>query len=248
MPAAKKKAAAKPAAKPAAAPVQGNGSEIRLSGAYITGYSYFDNNPPGSAAISNPVIHQRAGGTGTFADPITVAINVPQFPWGTKFYIPNLRAYFIAEDTIGDSPGTPPHLDVWVGGQSSSESSADSCMSRLTGNYLVIRNPASNYAVVSGPLSANNGCRQLFGNTVVTSGGAPVSAPAQPAPAQPAPQQPKPPAAAPTKPSQPSSPPVDDDSHDRSDYGGSDHHRRHDDSDDGWRDEDRWRSEDYCHW
>ena len=39
---------------------------------------------------------------------------------------------------------------VWAGGQSSSESSAYNCMSHVTGNYLVIRNPASNYAVVAG--------------------------------------------------------------------------------------------------
>jgi hypothetical protein len=244
----------KPAAKPAAAPAQGNGSEIRLSGAYITGYSWYDNNPPGSAAISNPVIHQRAGGTGTFADPITVAINVPQFPWGTKFYIPNLRAYFIAEDTIGNSPSTPPHLDVWVGGQSSSESSSDNCMSRLTGNYLVIRKPASNYAVVPGPLSANNTCRQLFGNAVVTSGGGAAPAPPKPAPQQP---KPKPPAAAPSQPKPPSTPSAgngsdwdrhddsshdwdDDSDHDRDRDSGRDHHKRE------RRHHVRWSSAQFC--
>jgi hypothetical protein len=182
-----------------------------------------------------------------------VAINVPQFPWGTKFYIPNVRAYFIAEDTIGNSPSTPPHLDLWVGGQSSSESSADSCMSRITGNYLVIRNPASNYAVVPGPLSANNSCRQLFGNALVTTGGAAVPKP---------PQQPKSPSAAPTQPKPPPNPSAgngsagngsghhhdhdsdhdwDDDSdrdHDRD--SGRDHHRR------DRRDHARWSSAQFC--
>jgi hypothetical protein len=245
----------KPAAQPrATTPTQGSGSEVRLSGAYITGYSWYDNNPPGSAAISNPVIHQRAGGTGTFADPITVAINVPQFPWGTKFYIPNVRAYFIAEDTIGNGPSSPPHLDLWVGGQSSSESSADSCMSRITGNYLVIRNPASNYAVVPGPLSANNSCRSLFGNAVVTGGGAAVPNPPQPAPQQP---KPKPPAVAPTQPKPPSNPPSTDygsggdndgdsghtwtdSDRDRDRDSGRHHHRRH------RRHHVRWSSAQFC--
>jgi 3D (Asp-Asp-Asp) domain-containing protein len=198
------KPTAKPATQPAAKPAATtSGSEIRLAGSYITAYDYWDNNPPGSAAISNPVIHQNAGGTGTFADPITVAVNAGQFPWGTKFYVPNVRAYFIAEDTIGDRPGTPPHLDLWAGGQSSSQSSANNCMSHVTGNYLVIRNPASNYAVVPGPLSANNTCRQLFGDAAVTSGGGSVPAPQQPTPA---PSTPKPPVVQPTQPSQPATP------------------------------------------
>jgi hypothetical protein len=41
--------------------------------AYITGYGWPDNTPA-SADISNPVIHQSAGGSGTYADPITIAV------------------------------------------------------------------------------------------------------------------------------------------------------------------------------
>ena len=42
------------------------------SSAYLTGYSYWDNTPPGSSAISKPVIHRRAGGTGKYNDPISI--------------------------------------------------------------------------------------------------------------------------------------------------------------------------------
>ena len=42
--------------------------------AYLTGYSFWDNTPPGSAAIARPVIHRRAGGSGTYGDPITIAV------------------------------------------------------------------------------------------------------------------------------------------------------------------------------
>jgi hypothetical protein len=175
-PAAKPKAApaAKPVAQPAAKPST-SGSEVRMSGTYITAYVFHDNNHPGPATISHPVIHRYAGGTGTFADPITVAVangsnGGLQFAAGTKFYIPNLRAYFIAEDTIGESSGGRVHLDVWAGGRSSSHSSADRCANHVTGNYLVIRNPARNHAVVSGPLSAGNRCRRLYGDTVRTRG------------------------------------------------------------------------------
>src|SRR5512135_1310636 len=42
-----------------------------ITSAYTTGYTWFDNTPPGSGEISHPVLHAKAGGTGTYADPIT---------------------------------------------------------------------------------------------------------------------------------------------------------------------------------
>ena len=47
-------------------------SEQRFT-AYLTGYSYWDNTPPGSSAIARPVVHRRAGGSGTYNDPVTIA-------------------------------------------------------------------------------------------------------------------------------------------------------------------------------
>ena len=44
--------------------------EMRMT-AYTTGYSYWDNTPPGGADISNGVIHTKAGGMGTFKITIT---------------------------------------------------------------------------------------------------------------------------------------------------------------------------------
>src|SRR4051812_38674485 len=83
------------------------GTEIT---AYLTGYTYYDNTPHQSVTVSNPVIHQTAGGTGTYTDPITLAVghtitngqDVLDWPPGTIFYVPNLRKYFIVEDTCGD--------------------------------------------------------------------------------------------------------------------------------------------------
>jgi uncharacterized protein YdeI (BOF family) len=85
---------------------------------YTTGYGYWDNTPAGSSTISNPVIHQTDGGTGTWADPVTVAVghsiingkDILDYPAGERFYIPNLQKYFIVEDTCGDgsSPQTEP--------------------------------------------------------------------------------------------------------------------------------------------
>ncbi len=146
--------------------------DVRMPGTYTTAYDWWDNNPPGSAEISHPVIHRRAGGTGTYSDPLTVAVNHfsngrLQFKPGTRFYVPNVRAYLIVEDTIGDNAQGRVHLDMWAGGKTSTERSAYQCMAHVTGNVLVIRNPSRNYAVVKGPLSAHNKCRKLYGNKVV---------------------------------------------------------------------------------
>jgi hypothetical protein len=162
----------KPAPKPAPKPVT-SGSGVRMAGVYITAYDYYVSNPHQVPATSRPVLHRRAGGTGTFANPITVAVadgsnGGLQFRAGTKFYVPNLRAYFVAEDSMGQSSGGRVHLNVWADGRTSSASSSYNCASHVTGNYLVIRNPSRKYAVVPGPLAAHNRCRRLFGNALVT--------------------------------------------------------------------------------
>lgn len=161
--------------------------------AYVTGYSWFDNTPPGSAEIAYPpsagypTLHEQAGGTGTYTNPITVAVghslatgrSVPVWPAGTRFYIPNLRRYFIVEDACGDGP-TPQNgpcatgypapattwLDVWVGGEGGTDSGANACMNAITDVWNAIRNPASNYVVVSGDIYAPP-CTAQYGNTAV---------------------------------------------------------------------------------
>lgn len=133
---------------------------------YLTGYSYWDNTPPGSAAIAHPVIRSRAGGTGTYADPITIAVghvkngrnSTPDYRPGTKFYIQNLRKYAIVEDVCGDGPKPQygpchvgyqgrPWLDIWVGGKHVDRNFVQSCMYRLTGLQSVIKNPRPGYPV-----------------------------------------------------------------------------------------------------
>lgn len=153
--------------------------------AYLTGYGFPDNTPP-SAEISNPVIHSIAAGTGTYADPITIAVghtitggkDILDYAQGTKFYIPALRRYFIVEDTCGDgnSPQNGPchtgfqghvWLDAWVGGTIAQTSATLNCEDAITDFHVVIQNPASNYAVVSGPVFGSS-CSQLYGDAVAT--------------------------------------------------------------------------------
>jgi hypothetical protein len=162
-----------------------SGTEIT---AYLTGYTYYDNTPAGSAAVSNPVIHQTAGGTGTYTDPITLAVghtitgsqDVLDWPAGTIFYVPNLRKYFIVEDTCGDGPtpqNEPCHtgypapattwLDLWIDGQTDTETQATNCANAITDVHKVIKDAPSNYAVVPGAVAANGGCATQYGDTVV---------------------------------------------------------------------------------
>lgn len=143
---------------------------------YLTGYSYWDNTPPGSAVISHPVLHDRAGGTGTYDDPVTVAVghaitggqSVPLYAPGTRFYLVSKRRYLIVEDTCGDGPKPQQGpcyrlptrlkgkavawLDVWVDGQAAGRAASDRCMSRLTGVTRVIKDPPPGLPVRPGPL------------------------------------------------------------------------------------------------
>ncbi|MDQ0383169.1 3D (Asp-Asp-Asp) domain-containing protein [Amycolatopsis thermophila] len=80
----------------------------------ITFYAAADNDPPGSREIAYPgTVHQRAGGTGTFTDPLTFAAEAGQFAPGTKIYVPAVRRYFVLEDTCATCSGS--HIDLWAG-------------------------------------------------------------------------------------------------------------------------------------
>lgn len=125
---------------------------------YVTGYSWYDNDPPGSAAIAYTDVRGRteAGGTGTFADPLTVAAPVGGLPKGTKVYIPHLERYGIVEDECATSHSAPDgctaDVDVWVDGRDLPEATVDQCMSDLTGDHPFVVNPASGKPVRSGPV------------------------------------------------------------------------------------------------
>ncbi len=160
-PQASAKPSPKPSPKPAPKPAASTGQKIT---AYVTGYSYWDNDPPGSAAISHPVIHKTAGGTGTYANPITVAVGMRNgsgsLLWaaGTRFYVPKLQRYFIVEDSCaschkGYPSSASTWIDVYVDGSTSGRAASDAAMNALTGVQTVIRNPASNLAVRPGPIS-----------------------------------------------------------------------------------------------
>jgi chitinase len=163
-----------------------------IDSAFTTGYTWFDNTPRGSSTISAPVLHHQAGGTGTYADPITLAVghslaggkDTLDYPAGTRFYVPKVRRYFIVEDACGDgqSPqngpchnlstaprGATTWIDMYVGGGSGdSESAVQACTDKVTGLTTVVENPGPNLPVVEGPLFQNGKCTDLYGATPTT--------------------------------------------------------------------------------
>lgn len=142
---------------------------------FLTGYSYWDNTPAGSAIIGRPVIHDVAGGVGTYTDPVTLAVgwriyfawHFEDFAPGTRFYIPRLRKYAVVEDLCGDGPkpqNGPCHigwnghtwLDIYVDGSTMTAEVADLCMEQFTGVQAVVINPRPGYRVVPGRIVENN--------------------------------------------------------------------------------------------
>jgi hypothetical protein len=123
----------------------------------LTGYSWFDNTPPGSAEVSNPILHKKAGGHGTYADPITVAVPDGSFTPGPPVYVPSVERYVIVEDS--GASGGHNHLDMWVGGQGGSRSAVSRCMDRFTGKTVAEQGPPPGRPVLSGPIYSAAGCR-----------------------------------------------------------------------------------------
>lgn len=162
--------------------------------AYTTGYGYWDNTPAGSSEVSHPVLHKTAGGTGTWADPVTVAVghsiiggaDILDYPAGTRLYVPNLQKYLIVEDTCGDGStpqngpchtgapaGTTVWFDVWIGGASGSQATSDACAAAITDSngaaHTVIVNPSvQTYRVAPGDVLSGGACHANYGNALLS--------------------------------------------------------------------------------
>ena len=154
-------------------------AKAKKTTAFVTGYSYYDNTPVGTAAISHPVIHKKAGGRGTYKNPITVAVghryvrgrDVLDFPRGTRMYMYYLDRYFIVEDTCGNGKrpdlgpchvhpgGTSAWLDIWVNGEGTGSAMSTRCAEKITGKRAVLINPPRGLKVSAGSVLSKRGCR-----------------------------------------------------------------------------------------
>jgi hypothetical protein len=107
---------------------------------YATYYGWYDNTPPGCATAYPPYC---AGGTGTYAHPITFASYKKEFPVGTILYYATVEKYFVMGDEcqeceadwVGKGPDGGPglhHVDLWIGGKGGNEFDAINCEDALT--------------------------------------------------------------------------------------------------------------------
>jgi 3D (Asp-Asp-Asp) domain-containing protein len=126
----------------------------------VTGYGWPDNDPPNSSAIAYPgqAKHSKAGGTGTYDDPITFAADPAEFPVGTLIYVPHVRRYFIMEDWCSSATANKndaPLVDLWVGGENTSNPSAvlqmQESITDLDGATIIV-NPDPGKLVITGSI------------------------------------------------------------------------------------------------
>ncbi|WP_051452174.1 RICIN domain-containing protein [Actinospica robiniae] len=156
----------------------------------VTLYGWPDNSPPGNdiaypKSDGNPTIHNAAGGTGTYANPITYATDKSELAVGTIVYYPYLHRYFIMEDDCvecdedwtGSGPDGGPnlyHIDLWIGGQGGNSNDVINCEDDLTqDSEAAIVNPPNNEPVDTTPLfnSSTNSCYNPAGFTGGGGGG-----------------------------------------------------------------------------
>jgi hypothetical protein len=149
---------------------------------YATYYGWYDNTPPGCATAYSGC----AGGTGTYAHPITFASDKKEFPVGTIVYYPTVEKYFVMGDECqectadwkGKGPDGGPHLyhvDLWIGGKGGNAFDVINCEDALTqgmpnGDPLLtpfILNPPSNEPVSTQQLF-NSKTNQCYGGATTS--------------------------------------------------------------------------------
>ncbi|KAK1763218.1 hypothetical protein QBC33DRAFT_573538 [Phialemonium atrogriseum] len=137
------------------------------SGVQITFYGAPDNDPPGGATAHNCGGRNFiAGGTGTYADPLTFASSTSEYSVCEIIYVPYLKKYLRMEDDCAQciddwNNGNKKHIDIWTGTPSTNGGNAQiQCENALTpnGGQQVLRSPPNNLAVDSTALWSGNSC------------------------------------------------------------------------------------------
>ncbi|WP_214365396.1 hypothetical protein [Pseudonocardia sp. H11422] len=148
----------------AAAPSAASRAAGRTFTTLVTFYAAYDNDPPGSRAIAYPnARHSEAGGTGTYADPVTLAGDARELPVGTVVYYAPLRKYFVMEDMCAScierwESSRTHHVDLWTG--SATDSGVTACQEALTpaGPVTVELDPPAGRPVDTTPLYSGGRC------------------------------------------------------------------------------------------
>ncbi len=130
----------------------------------VTFYAAADNDPPGSADIAYPNSrHASAGGTGTVADPLSLATDPREIRPGVLVYYPPVQKYFVMEDDCAPCIGEwnedrTPHVDLWM--SNTTKPAVQNCEAALTPDDpdTIIVNPPTDLPVDPRPLYANGRC------------------------------------------------------------------------------------------
>lgn len=135
-------------------PASASAPAPRWHEAWVSTYTWDSNSPPGCGIeyardYGYPTVHDCAGGTGTYADPVTFASQLNEWAPGTRVYIPWFRDYFIKEDWCASCYSLPHawQLDVWVG-----QASPGSHVANFWRRLRVEVNPPPGLPVVAKPL------------------------------------------------------------------------------------------------
>jgi len=132
-----------PTPPPTPAPGPGDATLVTL-----TFYGARDNCPPGGdiaypKSDGNPTVHDKAGGTGSWADPITFAGADPKQTTGSpvtigqRVYVPHLQKYFCMEDECEEcthnwKKAMKIHIDLFIGPSELVNGSIIACEDTLT--------------------------------------------------------------------------------------------------------------------
>jgi hypothetical protein len=157
-------------------PTDGSTSDAtsgRMQSVYMTFYGWPDNSPPGGAIAypkngGFPTVHNVAGGTGTYADPITFATDQAELPVGTLLFAPVIEKYLVMEDDCAEcdtdwSSSQKWHIDVWMNSNGADDWDAVlGCEDQWTKSTTVVEvNPPPGRPATAPPLfdTTTNVCR-----------------------------------------------------------------------------------------
>jgi 3D (Asp-Asp-Asp) domain-containing protein len=124
----------------------------------VTFYGWEDNSPPGDSisfpqSSGYPTVHDAAGGTGTYADPVTFATDQAEFAPGTILYVPYIQKYVVMEDDCvqcdTDWASGTYHIDIWMNSDGTEDPNAlTQCADAWTRPSAPIQiNPPANLTV-----------------------------------------------------------------------------------------------------
>ena len=151
----------------------GSADAGRMQAVYMTFYGWPDNCPPGNAIAypkngNFPTVHDAAGGTGTYTDPITFATDRAEFPVGTLLYAAVIEKYLVMEDDCvecdSDWSGSMKwHIDVWMNSNATANGNAvQACEDQWTQTSTIVEvSPPPGRPVTTAPLfdTTTNTCR-----------------------------------------------------------------------------------------